>query len=67
MTRGTSDGDGQSTDRGRLVDHHQHRPMFGEFVEHLPQPGLRVHQRGVMQTLPVTIQGHGVMAVLAYV
>jgi hypothetical protein len=50
---------------GRLVDHHQHRPASGEFVEHLPQPGLAVDQRSIAQPLAVSVERDGVVAVLA--
>jgi hypothetical protein len=55
QTQAPSDRDRQSADRGRLVHDHQHRAVLGEFRKDLPQPGLGVDQRGVMQPFPVTV------------
>jgi hypothetical protein len=40
--------------------------MFGEFVEHLPQPGLGIDQSSVMQTPAITVPSDAVMPVLTH-
>jgi hypothetical protein len=51
----------------RLVHHNQNPAVLGEFVEDLPQFGLGVDQRRVVQPLAISAQRDGVVAVLANV
>jgi hypothetical protein len=55
----------QRTNRGRLIDHHQHPPMPSQPLEHRPQPRLGVRQRRVKQPATGRIQPHRVMLTLA--
>ena len=65
MPARSGDRDRQGADRGGLVDHHQHRAVAGEFVEQLPQPGLGVRQRRVVQPFAVRGQPDRVVIALA--
>ncbi|ROS32145.1 hypothetical protein EDD35_7902 [Amycolatopsis thermoflava] len=62
---GAGDRDRQRTNRGRLIDHDQQRPILGERVEQRPQLGFGVGQRPVVQPLPSRIQADGVMVAFA--
>lgn len=59
--------DWQRTDRGRLIDHDQHRPVCRELVEHRPQLGLAVGQRRVVHPLPGRVQTDSVVFALAHI
>jgi hypothetical protein len=59
------DGDGQSADRGGLVNHGQDPAVPGELVEQFAQPGLGVRQRCVVQSPTLAVQRDRVVVLLA--
>ncbi len=56
--------DRQRADRRGLVNDDQHRAVPAELVEQLPQPGLIVGQRPVVQPLADRIKGDGMVLAL---
>ncbi len=63
----TSDGDGQRSDRGGLVDDHQHRAVLGQPGQHGAQRRFVVGQGLVVHPLPVGVDRAGVVFGLAHV
>jgi hypothetical protein len=54
-----------SADRGRLIDDHQDAAVGGQPGEHLPQCGLVIGERLVVQLAPGWVQRAGVVLALA--
>jgi hypothetical protein len=59
------DRDWQRTDRGGLIDDHQHRAMGLQLAEQPAQPLLILRQRAVVQSAAGRVQRHRVVGTLA--